>query len=333
MYESAGGRGPVLARFSRPAGRSTTLAVLADPHVTRTAEGTWKVFHRAEARFRAAIASANRLDVDAVVSTGDLTKDGAPAEFARVDALLSELDAPFLAVPGNHDVPKAMDQHETPDCSRFVRSYPPGALPSVVRVGSIDLVCLNSASMPDGALTATHAGAISDGQLCWLEATLADLETPVVVCHHPMTQVADQVEALSPDPQYRLGNAEALADVLADHDVPLVLSGHVHWPAVGRVGPTRQVIAPAACSFPQAALLVHVEPRGTTVSLLPLTDRRGLEEAYRYACDGLGRGAAFAESTKNGYFRDFPLVDESRDQSALGLKHPPERPVHSPRSR
>lgn len=55
MHDHSSGRGPVLARFARPTGRSTTFMVVADPHVTNTAEGTWKLFHQIEARLRTAL--------------------------------------------------------------------------------------------------------------------------------------------------------------------------------------------------------------------------------------------------------------------------------------
>ena len=283
MYDHSGGRGPVLARFARPTGRSTTFMVVADPHVTDTAEGTWKMFHQTEDRFRTALANADRLDVDAVVATGDLTKDGTPAEFERVDALVADCGVPFIAVPGNHDVPKTFDNHDTPRTERFIETYSPGGLPSIVRIAGIDLVMLNSAAVPDGELAETHEGKISPAQLEWLDTALADVETPIVITHHPVGSVANEIDALSPSPHYRLRNKDAVTDMLATHDIPLVVSGHVHWPTVVDIGNTRQVVAPAACSFPQAALLVHVEPRGTTISLLLLVGQEDLREAYQRA--------------------------------------------------
>jgi Icc-related predicted phosphoesterase len=329
MADHPGGRGPVLARLARPTGRSTTFAVVADPHVTATAAGTWKVLHRTEARFRTALTNADRLGVDAVVSTGDLTRDGTLAEFELVDTLIADLNAPFVAVPGNHDVPKTLDEHETPPVERFVERYSPGALPSVVRIGGVDLVALDSATVPNGSLADTHEGAISAAQVEWLDATLAEVESPIVVTHHPVGSIAEGVDALSPSSHYRLRNAERVVDVLAAHNAPLVVSGHVHWPAVVDAGSARQVIAPAACSFPQAALLVHVEPRGTTISLLPLAARQGLEEAYRHARRSGDRVAAFVGAADDGYFERFPLVDEATDATALRPRDPPVRPPRS----
>jgi Icc protein len=318
----ARGRGPVLARFARPTGPRTTLAVIADPHVTAQARGMWKVFHRTEARLRAAIGDANRLGVDGVVFLGDLTKDGAPEEFERVDDLLSELSVPFVAVPGNHDVPKET-MPETPPLEAFEAAYTPGSLPFCERVGGIDLIGLNSASMPDDSLSDTHAGAISTDQLAWLDATLVEVENPVVALHHTVSGAPSYTDELGDSEHYRIRNPTALVDVLAAHDVGLVLSGHVHWPVVSRLGSAYELTAPAACSFPQASLLVSTEPRGTTVSMVPLADRAGYAEAYRYASCAEGRGRIMTGRVEDGYFASFPLVDEGERHATTDSRHRP----------
>lgn len=304
------GRGPALARFAQPTGPRTTIAVIADPHVTAQAVGTWKVFHRTEAHFQAAIRNVNRLGVDGVVFLGDLTKDGAPEEFARVNDLLSELNVPFVAIPGNHDVRKA-GTPETPALEAFETAYTPGSLPFCERIGGVDLVGLNSASMPDDSLFETHTGAISTDQLTWLDSTLAEAERPIVMLHHTVSGAPSYTDDLSDNEHYRIRNPTALRNTLAAHEVKLVLSGHVHWPVVSRLRSAYELTAPAACSFPQASLLVSIEPRGTTVSMVPLADREGYAEAYRHASREDGRGEIITERVEDGYFASFPLVDES----------------------
>lgn len=84
MPSVVGGRGPLLGRFSEPRGQATTLAVIADPHISPTADGTWKLYHRMEARLQAAIADINRLAVDVAIIVGDLTRDGRSCEFDRL---------------------------------------------------------------------------------------------------------------------------------------------------------------------------------------------------------------------------------------------------------
>ena len=115
---------------------------------------------------------------------------------------------------------------------------------------------------------------------------------------------------------------DAVTDVLAAHDIPLVVSGHVHWPTVVDIGKTRQVTAPAACSSLQAALLVHVEPRGTTISLLPLVGQEDLRRAYQRARQSGDRPTAFVNAAADSYFRRFSLVGETTDPTALRPRDP-----------
>lgn len=310
-----GGRGPLLGRFPKPRGRSTTIAIVADPHVSPDAAGTWKLFHRTETRLETAIADINRLAVDAAVFVGDLTRDGRSREFERIDELLDRCAVPVLAVPGNHDVPKDYDDHRTPPLLEFVSRYTPGSLPFVERVGSVDVIGLNTAWRADGSLDTTHRGAISCAQLDWLERTLPGTETPILAMHHTIVPGSDHVYRACDD-EYRMANADELTAVLETHDVGLCFTGHVHWPSVaplcGDSDGGYEVVAPATCSFPQAYLLVHVEPRGTTIELVPLADHSGLTEAYCAAREH-PRGSRLTDSTDTGYFQRFPLVDAASD--------------------
>jgi hypothetical protein len=53
------------------------------------------------------------------------------------DDLLADLTAPFVAVPGNHDVPKTFDDHRSASRGRFVDHYTPGSLPYHRRIGGV----------------------------------------------------------------------------------------------------------------------------------------------------------------------------------------------------
>lgn len=304
----------LLGRFDRPAAPATTLAVLADPHVTPDGDGTWKCYHRTEDLLRRAVADVNASGADAVVVVGDLTADGRPREFERAAAVLDGLAVPALCVPGNHDVPKDYDDHSSPPLLAFVSRFTPGSLPFRERVGSVDLVGLNTASRPDGSLADTHTGGVGSAQLAWLDRTLAACDTPVVATHHPLAPGRDHCHRGMADDEHRVANADALCEVLARHDVALTLAGHVHWPTVGRLGARswavgHEVVAPAVCSFPQSYLLVRVDPRGTTVELVPLADPDETEAAYEAALADHDRSAALARTADDGYFERFPLVD------------------------
>jgi 3',5'-cyclic AMP phosphodiesterase CpdA len=314
----------VLARVSAPAVPDpVSFAVVADPHVSPRAEGTAMVYHRSEARLRAALTDATRRGVDAVVSAGDLTKDGAHWEYDLLDEVLGDFDVPFLAVPGNHDVPKAPvetyeygDDHDSPPVDRFADAYAPdGSYPFHERIGDVDLVGIDTASGVDGSLAETHDGAVSRATVDWLDDTLGTLETPVVVMHHNTPAMFDQLRAHRDAIDADLGlppvlrDPEPLIETLTDHDVPLAFTGHLHNVGVARTGPLREVTAPATGSFPQAYLHVAVGPDGTVVRYVPVTDATGMAEAHR-ARVSAGETAASYASFAATRLACLPLVDE-----------------------
>jgi 3',5'-cyclic AMP phosphodiesterase CpdA len=285
----------VLARLSSPSvTEPTRIAVIADPHVSPRAEGTPMVYHRSGERLRTALADAESRDVDVIVSAGDLTKDGAPWEYEFLDEILADLETPFFSVPGNHDMPKAPveeyqygDDHETPPRERFEEQYAPGeGFPFVERVGGLDVVGLDTASMPDGSLRQSHDGELSAAEIEWLDDTLGGLETPVVLMHHNTPAMFEQFAELRERSHPEMGdppvlrNPEPLMRTLTDHDVPLVITGHLHNIGVAETGPVREVTTPATGSFPQAYLLFEFDESGTTVRYIPVTDVEGMTEAH-----------------------------------------------------
>ncbi len=289
---ASGTPGPLLARLRRP--RTTDpvrLAVIADPHVAIGEHGTWKVAHRSRELLERAVTRTDAAGADLAVLAGDLTGDGRPVAFEAVDEALADLEVPWVAVPGNHDVPKTVDEHDSPPASAFEARYTPG-LPFTREVGPVTVLGVNTASAPDGGLRSTWGGRVGERDRAWLADSLPDVETPVVVLHH-------NVATLPENPgkkwaNFPLEDAGAVRDVLTDHGVPLTLTAHHHVPAVAAHGPTTEVLAPAVCSYPQAMLLVDVGPEGTEVWLVPLADATEVREARRLATTGKPLGAGIA---------------------------------------
>ena len=292
----------VVARLDAPrTDDPVRLAVLADPHVTGEATRTWKVYHRTVERLRTAIADVESQGVDAVLLAGDLTKDGAPAEFALADELLADLSTPFVAVPGNHDVPKPRwDDHHTPPAEAFARAYAAGTYPFVERIGGLDLVGLNSASARDGSLADTHEGAVGAATRDWLTRTLPELEHPIVLLHHNLSHPRTHTGSFPDADFYQVADAAPLRETLVAGGAELVISGHIHWPAIGERDGLTELVAPAVCSYPQAYLLLEIGPEGTTVRFVPLADRPGLEEAYDHARRGNDHGRGIATWADDG---------------------------------
>jgi len=313
--------GSVLARLDAPAGERTRFAVVADPHVSTRAEGTSKLFEHTLAHFEAAVEDINGRSVDAVLSPGDLTKDGEPWNYAAVDEVLDGLDAPFYAVPGNHDVPKYGEDHETISVDHFADQYGPGELPYHVSVGALDVIGINSAGTAD-RLFETHEGRVDEATLDWLDDRLAETETPVVLVHHNFPPVSDQIAAHREIESEMVAvpgmtDAEPLAETLAAGGAELVLTGHYHLPTTGSFYGLREIAAPTTCSFPQSYLLCETTPDGTTIRLVPVADAVGLESAHarRIADSATARGLNSATargltSIAAARLASFPLVDE-----------------------
>lgn len=307
----------VLARLARPrTDEPTRVGVLSDIHISTRSEGTDRLFHRTEERLQTATQCLNDADLNFVVFAGDLTKDGEPWNFARFDELIESLDVPSIATPGNHDVPKAFDDHDTPPVERFYERYTPSGLPAVERVGGVSLLTLDSATLPDGSLYNSHRGAISTPQRDWLDSALPGTTAPLVFTHHNvLSLMRGQLSSHPPWETYAMCDAPAVADRLTEAGAPLVISGHHHVPAVVRKDALTQVIAPAACAYPLAHLLVDIDRTGTTISMVPHADRTGQREAY----DALQCGRF--RRTVSGIIADTiasaPLIDELNGQAIV----------------
>lgn len=310
--------GSTLARFDRPQGSGTTLAVVADPHLTPTERGTLKVYHRTKQRFQMAIADAHRLDVDGVLVAGDLTKDGEMAEYALADRTLSTAPAPAIAVPGNHDInPGGYVESGT----QFARQYGCNQYPSTTALDGASVVGLDS-TQPESEAS---GGGLDEDTLAAIESQQPQSRPQIALVHHPLVPVPDPFTGLLPERDYRIRNPKETADRLADAGIDVVITGHLHWPYAMEYRGLTVIGAPGCSSFPPAYLLVHLDSRGTTVTMVPLAGQAGLTEAYEHAL-AHPRGPTIRESVEGGYFEKFPLVDE---QDTYGTKTPPPLATHS----
>lgn len=294
---------PVLARFAQPrTTRPTRLAVLSDIHLSTTADGSWKLYHRTESRLQSAVQQVENEGVDGVVLTGDLTKDGCPADLDRVCECLDSLDVPVYAVPGNHDA--TAPKQATGQTERIAERFGIGGFPFHASVGGIDLLCLDSTRAASGT-----KATLSAGQLDWLETTLETVENPLVVSHHNLSGLLTATGGQSWRSSFPLQNAAQVSQRLAAEDVPLCLSGHLHLPAVAATSGVRELIGPALCSFPGAYLLLSIDEAGTTVRLAPVAQETGLLEGWEAASSYSERSQMVAWMAYRQLIA-LPLIDE-----------------------
>ncbi|MFC7071838.1 metallophosphoesterase family protein [Halovenus rubra] len=304
--------GAPLSRFARPRGSGTTIALVSDSHLTPTARGSMKVFHRTKQRFQMAIADAHRLDVDGVVVAGDITKDGRADEFRLADTLVETLPEPTVVLPGNHDVGP---QRLLSDGAAFGRRYGHNGYPVTTAMGSATVHGVDSTS----PATNHDGGATAAPEL----AELTTQSRPqIAVMHQPLAPIPAPFDSVLPETDYRVHNPKATADALVEAGVELVVTGHLHWPFATTYRGLNVVGAPGCSTFPPSYLLLHIDARGTTVTVVPLAGEEGLTEAYDSAVNDHDRGAVIRSVVQDGYFRSFPQIDKQRPSSRQSGQSP-----------
>jgi 3',5'-cyclic-AMP phosphodiesterase len=306
---SAVGDRLLLGQLERPrASETRRIAVVGDPHFATRATGTYRVFHRTEQRLRTVIDDINDRDVDLAVFPGDLTKDGEPWNYDRVDTLLEDLEVPFFATPGNHDLQKRDDDHRCPSAAAFADRYANGLLPARHDVGDVAFFVLDSAAGRDGPYVDTHRGRISRTQLEWLDERLPEAEMSVVVCHHnPIPLVRHPLCRTETWEAFTMRDRDRFSEVLERHGVDLVVSGHHHLPSLGERSGVRQLIVPAVASYPQAYCLLEIDTAGTSVWLISHASETGRSEAHRLASEGPAFRRTLLGITETT-LRDAPVV-------------------------
>jgi 3',5'-cyclic AMP phosphodiesterase CpdA len=176
----------------------------------------------------AALDKLNAEPFDLVIVSGDLTRYGAPAEFAAAAEWLEAVERPKLVTPGNHDAPYfAVAQRIFAPFRRFEAAIGPRE-PQHLAAG-LAVRGLNTArggqlrlNWSKGQVAPAQAAAAAQ----WFAAAAADDAARIVVCHHPLSEMIG-----GPMTARVWGGADA-ARRLAEARVDLILSGHIHAPFV-----------------------------------------------------------------------------------------------------
>ena len=178
----------------------------------------------------AAVEFAHAAAPDLVLVTGDITLNGLPPEFAAAKAWLDALPTPRLVTPGNHDTPywNLLLRALTP-FARYRRyiGEPNGEAfdGSGVRARTIN-TARGAQPRPDWSKGAINLARCSDVASTMAGASdVSDVDAVrIVACHHPL------VEALDSPVTGGVYRGDDAAAVLAEGDVDLILTGHVHNP-------------------------------------------------------------------------------------------------------
>lgn len=193
-----------------------TLAHLSDLHFGRTDAAV----------VRGLLHDLERVGVDLVVVSGDLTQRARSSQFAEARAFLDALPAPYLVVPGNHDLtPVYRPLGRFVDPFRLYREYIGDELEPAYNDEEIAVVGVNTAHprrISEGLISTRQLGELQ-GRLCRYGAQ----QFKVLVTHHPFI----------PHPDARrspiVGRADRALGALESCGVDLLLAGHLHHAFTG----------------------------------------------------------------------------------------------------
>ena len=211
-----------------------SFAFLTDIHVqpeTRATEG-----------FKAAIAKVNQLKPDFVITGGDLIMDALAQTHGRADSLYDlyvetslGFKMPVHNTMGNHEVFGYYEQsgvdssHPLYGDKMFIDKL--GKRYYVFEFNGWRFYILDSI---DEWEEGGYYGYVDQEQLDWLKEDLAgvDPETPLVISVHiPLISVFTQLDVGSTAPNGRgsvVTNSKELLDLFREHNLKLVLQGHLH---------------------------------------------------------------------------------------------------------
>jgi 3',5'-cyclic AMP phosphodiesterase CpdA len=195
--------------------------------------------------------SLDRYAPELVIVTGDLTQRARKREFLAARAFLGRLRAPYVVVPGNHDIApmyRPLERWLAPyeRYRRYIRA-------------ELDMLFVDDRLLVLGLNTvnpwAWKEGTIHRSQLDWLSTRTASFcnRINLVATHHPLSHA--HLEAPAP----RLRHRQSLVAALDKTNVHLCLTGHVHH---GTSGPSVDTAAKGSLLVIQASTAISTRLRG-----------------------------------------------------------------------
>ena len=172
----------------------------------------------------ALIALAQRERPDLVVLSGDITQRAHADQFAAARAFADRLGAPFVAIPGNHDIPLLdLPTRMFRPYARYREAFGAELSPVHASAGLL-VVCVNTTRR-----WRHKNGAVSPREIEQVAARLAEVkpgQLRVVVVHQPaaVPRAKDAHDLLR-------GHAPALRR-WAEAGADVVMGGHIHLPCV-----------------------------------------------------------------------------------------------------
>jgi 3',5'-cyclic AMP phosphodiesterase CpdA len=196
----------------------------------------------AEAGFRAAIDTVNKINPDFVITGGDLIMDALGQTYGRADSLyniymelIKAFKMPVYNTIGNHEIFGIYDKSGVPkDHPEYGKAMYENRLAD--RYYSFDHKGWHFMIL-DGiqdTKKSRYIGMVDEEQMDWIREELAGLDTstPIVLSTHiPLLSIFTQYyygNTVPHDSSTMICNGKEVLDLFAGHNLKLVLQGHLH---------------------------------------------------------------------------------------------------------
>lgn len=169
---------------------------------------------------KALLADLRRAEPALVAVSGDLTQRARRSQFRDARAFLDRLPAPWLAVPGNHDIPLYNILRRTFVPLRRYKRYMTEEVAPFVQANGFAVLGLNSARS-----LALKEGRLSLAQIASIPVRLREADEAawrIVVTHHPFLEPREHTAV------NLVGRSRIALKALAASGVAVVLAGHAH---------------------------------------------------------------------------------------------------------
>lgn len=213
-----------------------TFAFLTDIHIQRERD--------AISGFRTAIRKVNELKPDFVITGGDLVMDALGQTYGRADSLFNiytkmatEFNMPVYNTIGNHEhygwyvLKDADTNHPEYGCKMFEKRIGP----RYQRIDRYGWIFFLLDSVVKDSTGEGYEGGVDAGQIQWLKEQLVTIapEVPIVISLHiPLITTEAQILRGSTAANERgevVVNSKEVLGLFKDHNLKLVLQGHLHY--------------------------------------------------------------------------------------------------------
>lgn len=204
-------------------------------------------------------------EADFTICTGDLTSIGSAEEFAHCEELLKDIldyaGENFAFVPGNHDAYVRGSWQELSEAFQRLNHgrWKLEELPAVLSVGPVEFILLNAARPCAVWLSTGEMDTAAWDKLDYILASPAShSRSRVLVCHFPVCD--HQGAPLSW--RTKLVGYKRLIDWAEQGRFNAMLTGHVHYPFVQRIGASEALaIGAGSLTIYQSCAQIDIDTR------------------------------------------------------------------------